>query len=233
MEPFQRFDNVLLERAGLNRQAVFNLDDLPDDVAATVRAHSTLGGARQLILIGHAGRRLWQVVRESGIASSDPIDDFSVSTVRRWFAECQPQNTFELIYPGDAPIGLQRLGQLAGWHHASPFMVGIDREWGSWFAYRALAVADTHFAPSAVQESAHPCAGCAHKACVGACPAGALDGGSLDFARCVAYRKQAGSLCKANCVARVACPVGAEHRYEDAHIEHIYSRSMQAIERYY
>lgn len=234
MEAFQLFDNSLLNKAGLNRQAVFDFDGLPEDIAAPLResCHAILP-CRQLILIGHAGRTLWEAMRASGIESEDPIDDFTVQTVGQWFAQCQPHNAYEIIYPGPQLIGLQRLGKLAGWHHAAPFMVGIDKEWGSWFAYRAVVVADTAFEPSKPLRSEHPCESCDHKICIASCPAGAMNEGKFDLAKCAAYRKQADSRCKATCVARVSCPVGSAHRYCDEQIHHSYSRSMQVIERYY
>lgn len=234
MHPDQLFDTSLLDHAGLNRHAVFNIDALPPDVAASVRDGVTDSGAfRQLILIGHAGRRMWDAVGESGIDSADPIDDFTMQVVRRWFAACQPGNRYEILYPGPHPIGLQGLGKLAGWHHPTPFMVGIDQEWGTWYAYRAAVVADTHFAPTQPVESPHPCETCEKRLCVENCPAGALAGGAFDLGKCVGYRKQDGSLCKATCVARISCPVGSVHRYSDAQIRHIYSNSMRAIERFY
>lgn len=231
METFQTFDNALLNSAGLNRQAVFNIADLPSEVAASIQPFSRSGN--QLILLGHAGRQLWESVKASGIDSDNPIDDFTIQTVRHWFAQCQPEHAYEILYPGTHPIGLQRLGQLAGWHHATPFMVGIDPQWGSWFAYRAVVVADTSFEPTKPIESAHPCEACHHKACIASCPAGALAGGQLDLGKCVGYRKQAGSRCKATCVARISCPVGSAHRYSDEQIHHSYSISMRVIEKYY
>ncbi|MFI4941228.1 MAG: hypothetical protein ACHP7O_12920 [Burkholderiales bacterium] len=231
---FQIFDHAPLNNAGLNRQAIFNIDDLPADIAASVRASCPSGSAcRQLILVAHAGRKLWQSVKASGIASEDPIDDFTIQTMRQWFVQYQEQNAYEIIYPGDGKIDLQRLGQLAGWHHATPFKVGIDREWGSWFAYRAVLVADTEFEPTRPIESESACATCDDKVCIAACPAGAMNGGQFDLGKCIDYRKQVGSLCKATCLARVSCPVGSIHRYCDEQIHHSYSRSMQAIKLYY
>jgi epoxyqueuosine reductase len=234
MNQFQIFDKTLLDGAGLNWQAVFNIDALPAEIAAPLQAHCTsIRSPRQLILIGHAGRKLWESVKVAGIDSENPIDDFTIQTVRRWFAECQAQNTYEILYPGTHPIGLQRLGQLAGWHHATPFMVGIDQEWGTWYAYRAVVLADTEFEPTKRIESESPCNTCQHKACIASCPASALDGEQFDLGKCVAYRKQAGSSCKATCQARISCPVGSIHRYSDEQIHHTYSNSMRAIERYY
>ncbi|MEO8169369.1 MAG: hypothetical protein ABI575_00705 [Oxalobacteraceae bacterium] len=233
MKKFQTFENALLNNTGLNRQAVFNIDDLPAEMAAAVRAGCTSGLAcRQLILIGHAGRQFWTALKAAGVDSADPIDDFSKQSVQRWFADCQTHNSYEIIYPEVHMIGLQQLGQLAGWHHATPFMVGIDQEWGSWFAYRALVVADTEFEPTEPIDSAPPCSRCDHKICINSCPAAALDAGQLDLGKCVAYRKQAGSSCKATCLARLSCPVGSMHRYDEEQIRHSYSHSMRYIERH-
>jgi len=234
MQNYQLLDNALLNSAGLNRQAVFNLDALPQEITAPVAAGCTSSRPyRQLILIGHAGRTMWESVTASGIKSDNPIDDFSTQTVRQWFARCHPQNNYEIVYPGTQVIGLQKLGLLAGWHHASPFMVGIDRDWGTWYAYRALVVADTDFAPTIPARSAHPCDSCEHKICITSCPARAMDQGQFDLGKCVGYRKQEGSRCKTTCLARVSCPIGSEHRYCDAQIHHTYLGSMRAIERYY
>lgn len=234
MENFQTFDPTLLNDAGLLRQAVFNIENLPPDVAASLDGGGEPAGPwRQLILIGHAGRKLWESVKASGIVSQDPIDDFTVRTVRQWFTACQPYNRYDILYPGTRPIGLQGLGKLAGWHHASPFMVGIDNEWGSWYAYRAAVLADTAFEPTRPVESVSPCDTCSHKACIAACPANAMEDGRFDMRKCAAYRKQEGSRCNDTCVARISCPVGSAHRYTDEQISHSYSRSLQAIKNYF
>lgn len=234
MDRYQSFDAALLNDAGLNRHAVFDIDALPSDVLASIqascRAHNTY---RQLIVIGHAGKALWNAVKAAHIDSEHPIDDFSTQTVRQWLAACHAQNTYELLYPSEHAINLQQLGQLAGWHHASPFMIGIDPEWGTWYAYRAVVVADTHFEPTPSLDIAHPCQSCQHKICISNCPAGAMDEGKFDLAKCATYRKQEGSKCKSTCLARISCPVGSAHRYSDEQLHHTYSISMRAIEKYY
>lgn len=234
MEAFQTFERAMLDGAGLNRHAVFDLAALPAAVAASVRASCPdIERYRQLILIGHGGRRMWQALQESGIDSDDPIDDFTLATVRAWFSQCLPQQRFEILYPGPAAIGLQGLGILAGWHHPTPFRIGIDHQWGTWFAYRALVLADTTFEATQPQAGDSACDSCAGKACVAHCPADALAGGEFDFGKCAAYRKQADSLCQSTCLARIACPVGSQHRYCDAQIAHSYARSLEAIKRFY
>lgn len=235
MQTYQHFNSAPLNEAGLNRQAIFDLATLPADILATLKKScASLNQYTQLLLIGHAGKRLWEAVQAANILSADPIDDFTVQTTKRWFAQCLASHPYDIIYPTTATaIGLQRLGQLAGWHHATPFKVGIDHEWGTWFAYRAVVLTNTQFEPSRPVQTPSPCEACQTKPCISHCPPGALAGGQFDFEKCIGYRKQSDSRCKNTCLARLSCPVGEVHRYSDAQIHHSYSRSMRAIEKYY
>lgn len=226
MTGFQPFPAAAFERHGLNRQHVFDLADLPPAVAATLGDTAPF---RQLILLGHAGKALWDCVKAAGAGGENPIDDFTVRSIERCFAEHLPASRFRIIYPGDHPVALQRLGALAGWHHASPFMVGIDPEWGTWYAYRAVVLADTRFRPFPAVDRSSPCSSCQARPCITACPAQAMADGSFSLARCSAYRLQPDSACTATCQARLACPVGAAHRYDADQLRHSYSISLQTL----
>ena len=230
MSPAQVFDPSLLDAAGLNLQAIFNIADLPPEITGKLEAAPSF---RQLLLLGHGGKRLWQAVKAAGIESPDPIDDFTLATVRRWFAEHWPEQPYQVIYPGPQAIGLQALGQLAGWHHASPFMVGINQTWGSWYAYRAVVLADSNFAPSVARPETSPCTACPGRPCISACPAGALAGEAFSLEKCIAWRRQSDSSCRSTCLARLACPVASEHRYPVEQIRHSYGISQRMIEQYY
>lgn len=224
---------AVLNEAGLNLQAVFNLDDLPGDMAADLRRRfDPARRYRQLVLIGHGGKTLWASLQASGVVSENPIDDFSVQTVERWLAG-QGVGHHEVIYPGAQAVGLQTLGKLAGWHHPSPFMVGISEDWGTWYAYRVVVLADSDLEPTRPQQSRSPCEQCQAKSCITSCPGGALAGGVFSLDKCVDYRKQPLSSCRTSCLARISCPVGAAHRYCDEQIRHTYAISMRAIEQYY
>jgi ferredoxin len=232
--PFAQLDD-----AGLNRQHVFAVANLPEDVRATLGAEAH---ESRLLLVGHAGRRLWECVQASAIGSEHPIDDYTRQRIAAFFAEHHPSAHYRLLYPGDQPIGLQALGRLAGWHHASPFMVGIDAKWGSWFAYRAVVLTDADFLPSTAVDRApqevplgdrNPCIDCLDPPCLAACPAGALAGRQFSLTACSRYRLAEKSACAEGCLARSACPVGAEHRYDPAQIRHSYSRSLAMLRQYY
>ena len=227
-------DFSALDAAGLNLHAVFDFAALPVPLATELRRDFAPEHAcRQLILIGNAGRAMWTALQASGIASADAIDDFSVQTVMRWFAGQFPQHRCTLLYPGDAPLGLQTLGQLAGWHRPTPFMLGILPQWGSWFGYRVALLADTALPPTAPLRAESPCAACSEKPCIAACPAQAMTPTGFDLQRCAAYRLRPDSPCRFRCLARDACPVGREHRYDEAQLRHSYSVSLRAIEQYW
>jgi hypothetical protein len=215
-----------LDAAGLNRQHVFDLAALPPDLRATL---GDSAGFRQLILIGHGGRRLWERLQAAGPRGEHPVDDYSVRTVTAWLAAVAPGAAFRFLYPGDAPLPLQQLGRLAGWHHAAPFMVGVDAQWGPWWAYRAAVLADTGFRPSPPVDRESPCQACAGRPCATACPAGAMDDGHFALATCLAFRRRPASPCALTCLARIACPVGTKHRYDPAQLAHSYGRSLAML----
>jgi epoxyqueuosine reductase len=104
--------------------AVFDLAALPAEMRVQLDpAHRY----RQLILIGHGGRALWERVEAAGLRSEHPIDDFThgdgqARGLPRSCRGCCPW----VGLPRDGPVGLQALGRLAGWHHDSPFRVGVN-----------------------------------------------------------------------------------------------------------
>lgn len=227
-----------LGAAGLNLHAVFDLDALPPEVIATIGLDDeALARFRQLILIGHLGRDFWDALQRRGLHGSDPVDQFVSERVAAWMADELPGHEWQQVFPGPAPVGLQRLGMLAGWHHASPFWVGVDAEWGSWFAYRALLLTDTELPPTLRRELASPCLNCSEKPCVSACPARALSapaeqlgaGMGPGLQRCLGYRLQPGSSCQDRCLARNACPVGERYRYSEAQTRYHYLQSLRFI----
>lgn len=253
MSERQAFPAALFDRAGLNRQHLFKLASLPGEIRSKL---GDTGGFHQLILLGHGGKRLWDCVQAAGLPGEDPIDDYVMQSVRRIFADHLAGRNYRIVYPGEAPVGLQQLGTLAGWHQPSPFMVGIDAEWGSWFAYRAVILADTDFLPifpvdprasrwfygrnpqaagqgaQASWERSHPCLTCLEQPCLSACPAGAVTNQAFALDKCLAYRQSADSACQFTCLARIACPVGREHRYSADQLRHCYGISLRMIRQF-
>ena len=225
-----------LTAVGLNLHAVFERDELPSDLRRTLAGISSLP---RVLLLGNGGFSLWSHVegaRERGeLPGPDPIDTYSIRIVRRWLSSTFPSARGQIVYPpasGEpmATVDLQALGVYAGWHHPTPFMVGINAAWGPWFAYRVLLLTDAPLDSTSPMNDASPCATCVERTCISACPADALTG-RFDLARCAAYRTRGDSICALTCRARLACPVGREHRYPDAQLAHSYGESLRMLRK--
>jgi len=138
-------------------------------------------------------------------------------------------------YPGEAPIGLQQLGALAGWHHPSPMGIGINHRWGPWFAYRVVLTTGAELAEIRQDcGGGSPCTDCATAPCIKGCPAGATHPEKgLHLERCAQYRLREHSSCAHKCLARQSCPVGRNARYSDEQINYHYRLSLQTLQRFY
>lgn len=217
---------------GLRLFGVLALEALPASVLeALVAAGADPSLHRQLLVIGHVGKELFDALPPRAMLGDDPIDDYAADTVRAHFAERFPGRSHRLLFPhGETVLPLQSIGALLGLHHASPFMVGIDARFGSWFAYRALLVADTDLPVTQPSTAPSPCDGCASRVCVTACPPRALTPQGFDLDACIAHRLLPGSPCAETCLARIACPVGEEHRYGEAQLRYHYGRSLRTLQ---
>ncbi len=223
-----------LQAVGLSLHAVLDVTALPASVQAGLGLPpDELARYPRLVLIGHAGRAFWSALKARGLHGSDPVDTFVQEQVGAWMARQPGEPTWWLVFPGAAPVGLQALGALAGWHHPSPFWVGVQAEWGSWYAYRAVVLVSEPWPLTLPQRAESPCLSCAAQPCVSACPAQALSGEPVQhragLQACVDHRLQAASPCADRCLARQACPVGAEHRYTDEQTAYHYLQSLPAL----
>jgi len=233
-----RFNGESLSKLGLNLHAVIDIASLPPSIIQQLaRFTNRLTHYSQLILIGHAGPQLWKCLQPLELHSQHPFDDYSQNHCQQFFEQRFSKDDFKLIFPSHSRadsqpslIGLQQLGELVGWHGESPFKVGINAQWGSWFAYRAVVLTKSAYQPSPIKSNRTPCQSCANKTCIPACPADALKNHDLDLKRCIDYRKQTSSLCKDRCLARMACPIATDLQYSLAQIQYHYSQSMRVIE---
>ncbi|WP_196140988.1 hypothetical protein [Aliikangiella sp. G2MR2-5] len=221
-----------LDKLGLNLQAVLDLKDLPDDLLAQLKQCCNKNEEfNKLLLVGHAGKKLWEKVKYKVSQETHAIDQYSMSHVENFLQDAVGKNNFEMIFPSTHSVGLQKLGELAGWHFASPFRVGINNQWGSWYAYRAAALVKANWTTKIESELGSPCLNCEEKPCIGACAGDALEGEALSLNKCLDYRKLAGSRCVDRCLARMTCPVAHQHRYELEQIQYHYGRSIKFINK--
>ena len=232
----QRIRFESLDQAGLNLQAVFRLNSLTDTIYQNLAdLNNNLESFNHLLLVAHAGKPFWRKFNDWQVelggtqVSSDPIDQFSQFKVEE-FLQQQPQiERHHFIYPGPNAINLQALGQLAGWHFDSPLRIGINDEWGTWFAYRAAVLVKGELKCSEQQLLSPACPTCDTHACLSACPAKALSLTEYNIQACIDFRLSKNSPCQNQCLARLACPVAKQHQYSEQQVNYHYKRSFQTI----
>lgn len=173
-----------------------------------------------VVLLGFTGSLQWDHFARSPEAADGlphPLDRWSRRTIGALAREFAAVD----VYPGgppSPPLPFQRLALRSEPVHPSPIGLLIHARWGLWHAYRGALLLPRVIALPDAEPTAHPCAACAAKPCLSACPVGAFGAGGFDLAACVAHvRSPAGTACRERgCRARGACPVGAEHRYVQA-----------------
>lgn len=170
--------------------------------------------ARTVILVGNAGGAMWDAFARHLDAAPNPLDRWTkqvVDPIAERFAA-------RAVYPFgvDAP-SFQRWALRAETLHPSPLGILIHPEYGLWHAWRAALLFAERLALPARSDAPSPCAACAEKPCLSACPVGAFDGTTYDVAGCADHIASPEADCASiGCHARNACPVGTAWRYGEA-----------------
>jgi len=223
----------------------FRWGDLPNSITELIEksqppiARTEVSDATQLLLLANAGPKFWRCLQSSSFKDhSDPVDSFSLELASEFQCTFLPDSQFTQLYPtpvGQSHIPLMRLGGLAGWNIPSPLGLGLHPDYGPWSAYRAAWLTNSVQLPdvfikrpntfkstdiTALQQSADLCVSCSAP-CVTACPAAAVTHAeNFQIERCYEYRRPEISECHTHCFARIACPVGAIHRYDKEQLAH-------------
>ncbi len=174
--------------------------------------------AAAVVLAGDVGGRMWPAFEaaRARFTGEDPLDAWTREVVGRVAEVTGGHPLFPFGGPPYHPF--QRWARRAEPVHPSPVGILIHPDWGLWHAYRgALAYAEALDVP-ARGERPSPCATCADRPCLGACPVAAFTEGGYDVDACVGHvASSAGGSCATNgCLARRACPVGARYRHGPA-----------------
>jgi ferredoxin len=197
-----------IERAGLTARGAFRLAE-PERAGA-------LAQVRTIVLVGVAGRRGWDAFAASPEARDGldhPLDRFSRRVIDALGVDLGAKPLYPFGGPPDWPF--QQWARRAEPVHPSPIGVLIHPTYGLWHSYRgALAFVESLDVPP-LEASQSPCETCRERPCLSACPVGAFSADGYDVAACAAHLKSAaGADCMTGgCLARRACPVGAEHRH--------------------
>ncbi len=167
-------------------------------------------------LIGNAGSAIWP--RFQAARRRDPG-----LSLDRWTKEVVDPiaGSFGLgvVYPFEGPPywPFTRWAERSATLFASPLGLTIHPTFGLWHAFRcALLLGDDDGLPSLSSEN--PCADCADRPCLDACPVGAFAEDGYDFQACLDHVGMSVNQCRQQgCLARAACPIGQGYRYLPNH----------------
>lgn len=177
--------------------------------------------AKTVVLLGNIGGSLWSAFERwhGRHPVTDPLDSWSKAIIRP-VAEATGAVAF---FPSDPPWQpFQQWAMRAEGLKASPLGILIHPQYGLWHGYRGALAFRQALAPASVFCAApHPCDVCETKPCLKNCPVSAVAAQAFDVGACRAHLAtvagQAGCM-QAGCLARDACPVGAEYRYPAAQL---------------
>ena len=218
-------------------------DDLLDRISSTLGAHGLIlrGGlnlasddyppARAVLLVGHAGADYWQHFsawrdrQPSGLAH--PLDGWS----RTVLETAAGQVGARVLMPNDRPFApFQQWAMRAEGLAPSPLGLLVHPRYGLWHAWRGALLLDREIAAPPAGKPAHPCDACDDRPCLTACPVGAHSLQGFAYQSCVTHVRGAeGAACRTGgCVARNACPVGAQYRYP-AEVQAFHQRAFAGL----
>ena len=169
-------------------------------------------GCATLLMIGPAEPGFWpafQASPEFSDGAPDPLDRWSKRMLGGWARELDARAVFPSDGPPYAPFIAWAKATGRVWN--SPAGILVHDRAGLMVSYRgALALRDRLDLPA---PPAWPCATCAGRPCLGACPVAALDDRGYDLAACHGYldTRDGRSCLTGGCLVRRACPVSRDH----------------------
>jgi epoxyqueuosine reductase len=216
----------------------------PERYDALVPAPYALGrlmpDARGVIVIGSGGSAFWTAFRAfcalnpEHEARPDPLDDFTRLVVEEAARPLVgPGSRF--VYPfafADDPVSFLALGECAGLGRRSLLGVLVHPVFGPWMALRAAILVPVALDVPPPDDGFDPCPGCVERACIAACPAGAVGDGGWDIPRCAAHRVAPVDGCAERCHARFDCVLGRAHRYPPDALAYHQARAKPSLARH-
>jgi hypothetical protein len=173
--------------------------------------------AGTIVLLGNAGGSIWPAFSAwrtgPGRGVANPLDAWSIEVIRP-LAERLGGQAF---FPSEKPWKpFQQWAMRAEGLKASPLAVLIHPQYGLWHGYRGAIGFRERIGTATTSAGHHPCDRCLDKPCLTSCPADAVKSASFDVPACRSHihlpAGRAGCMAT-GCIARNACPVGAEYRY--------------------
>ena len=224
-----------LAAAGLNVAAVLAPREYDALVPESWQSRHLLPHAASVIVIGSGGADFYWAARKARPGSEHPVDEYCEELVTRAADRLEAAGFatraafyWERRTPNDCESGefadFVALARAAGLGAPSRLGLLLHPRYGPWFAIRALLLSERPPAEGAREKIAFanrfdPCPNCSAP-CVAACPGNAV-GRSEEFAgeRCAQTRHEVPG-CATRCDARMACPEGADYRYDAEALSH-------------
>jgi hypothetical protein len=171
--------------------------------------------ARTVILAGSAGPHMWRNFAAARAESAMTLDEWSV----RVLTELAARLGARAVFPFERPyLPFQRWAKRAEPCQPSPLGLLIHPDYGLWHSYRGALLFAAPIDLPPPDRRASPCASCADRPCLKACPVGAFDGNAYDVRTCARHlaRMPEPACMDIGCLPRHACPVGRDYRYAPA-----------------
>jgi len=172
-----------------------------------------------VLLVGNAGPGMWRAFSKSAQAHDGAPHPLNRWTRHHVDAIASAAGGVAL-YPFDATPAwpFQRWAARCEPVHPSPLGLLIHPDYGLWHAYRAAIVIAEPTDLPAPTPAASPCQTCAERPCLSRCPVGAFSASGYDVPACARHlQSPEGADClQGGCLARRACPVGADYQQQAA-----------------
>ncbi len=190
-----------------------------------------------MAIVGNVGSAVWPYFKAA--RQNSPA-----LTLDRWtedvVGEIAGEFGLDALYPFEGPPfhPFIRWAERTGTLFPSPLGLTIHPDYGLWIAFRAVLLIDHPFEDRRQPEvqpapaRRHPCDDCRERPCLTACPVGAFAGEGYDFAACLDHLTTPENDCRrGGCLARIACPVGTDFRYEEDHAAFHMGQLLKAHDR--
>jgi len=199
-----------LREAGLTPRGAFH--PVEADAVPPLEDGAQMG---TVVIAGNAGPRMWQAFDAARAANPTTLDGWCERVLTDLAARLGARAVFPFARPY---LPFQRWAMRAEACHPSPLGMLIHPDYGLWHGYRGALLFAAAFELPPRDARPSPCASCAGRPCLSACPVGAFSPKGYDVPACA--RHLAGSpepdCMDIGCLARHACPIGRDYRYVPA-----------------
>jgi hypothetical protein len=228
---------------GLNLIGAIPIERYDREVPQEARLSQIDRRARAVVVIGNGGGEFWRhyqhyLERHPEHAQRDhPLDDYTRALVNDELVARLLDRTIytRALFPfvGEpVQVRFMDLARLAGLGAPSLLGLLVHPIYGPWIAMRAALLIGLELDAAGSALNFDPCPQCASRACIAACPTGAIGRAGWDADRCADYRIMVPAACAGACHARIACVLAPQACYPADELAYHQERSLRAIRAY-